>query len=343
MMLGKLCQQSPASWEELMPRSGAVRPDGRRAASEYLQQLLLKPGGYRQAWERYATRERRGTINQLAVAEVLARYLWSAPRTPGDSIVTPHQLKDTVSRALTGRLLSRAALALFIDAFGFSEHEAGRLWRLWNGSATIGVMSGTHAVPVSAEQDVDAALGPRRHQTLSLHDHIWVGSDGRIDRARTMQVIEAIEPGVDRIPFVCDTNVLTLEVGQGCKELTGEVRRIGADVFATEILLARTLNMGETLTLEYWLSYRRPGDPADPAECEYRRAVMRKVDNFDMRIEFHSQKLPAQVWWAHWDGIEGQVLEREAVTLDTQHYAHRYLRSLEKTVAGFYWQWDAGS
>ena len=323
-----------------MPRSNAVRPDGRRAASDYLQQLLLKPGGYRQAWERYATRERRGTVNQLAVAEVLARHLSSAPRPPVDSSVTPHQLKDTVSRALTGRLLSRSALALFIEAFGFSEHEAGRLWRLWNGSATIGVMSGTHAVPVGAEQDVDAAIGPRRHQTLSLHDHIWVGADGRIDRARTVHVIEAIAPGVDRIPFLCDTNVLTLEVGQGCKELTGEVQRIGADMFATEILLARMLNLGETLTLEYWLSYRYPGDPADPAEREYRRAVMRQVENLDMRVEFHPVNLPAQVWWAHWDGIEGQVLERESVTLDSQHSVHRYLLSLERTVAGFYWEWD---
>ena len=55
------------------------------AASDYLQQLLLKPGGYRQSWEQYVSRERRGTINQLAVAEVIARHLWSAPRSPADA------------------------------------------------------------------------------------------------------------------------------------------------------------------------------------------------------------------------------------------------------------------
>jgi len=322
-----------------MPRSNALRPDGRRAASDYLRELLLKPGSYREAWEPYATRERRGTINQLAVAEVLARHLRSAPRTVGDSAVTPHQLKDTVSRALTGRLLSRPALALFIDAFGFSEHEAGRLWRLWNGSATIGVMTGTHAFPLDAEQDVDAAFGPRRHQTLSLHDHISVGADGRIDRARTMQVIEAIAQGVDRIQFLCDTSVLTVEVGQGCKELAGEVRRISADVFAVEILLARTLNLGETLTLEYWLTYRWPLNPSESTQNEYRRAVLRQLHNLDMRVEFHPDRLPARIWWAHWDGVDGRVLEREPVTLDSQHSVHRYLRSLEKTVAGFYWEW----
>jgi hypothetical protein len=324
-----------------MPSSNSLWSGSRRAASDYLQQLLLKPGGYRQAWEQFATRERQGTINQLAVAEVLARHLRSAPRTPADTDLTPHQLKDTVSRALTGRLLSRSALALFIDAFELSEHESGRLWRLWSGSATISVMSGTHAVPACAEQDVDAAIGPRRHRTLSMHDHVWVGSDGWIDRARTMQVIEAIAQGVDRIPFMFDTNVLTLEVTQGCKELAVAVRRISAEMFATEFLLARTLDVGETQTLEYWLSYRGQSDPRDPAGREYRRGGLRQVDNLDMRIEFHPEKLPRRVWWAHWDGGDGSVLEREAVSLDSQHSVHRYLRSLERTVVGFYWEWGA--
>lgn len=323
-----------------MRGDATARLDGRRAASEYLQQLLLKPGKYRQSWERFVSRERRGTINQLAVAEVIARHLSLYPRGPGDAGVTPHQLKDTVSRALTGRLLSRPALGLFIDAFGFSQHEAERLWRLWNGAATISVMAGTHAMPLRAEEQVDRVIGPRQHQTLSLHDHVYVASDGRIDRARTLHVIEAIAQGVDRIPFICDTNVLTLEVGLGGKELSGDVHQIGEDVFFTEILLARTLELGETITLEYWISYRYPGNHADPSEREFRRAVMRQIENLDMRVEFHPSRLPQRVWWAQWDGVDGEIMEREEVTLDNEHSAHRYLRSLQKTVAGFYWEWQ---
>ncbi len=269
-----------------MPRTDMKRQDGRRAASQYLQQLLLKPGAYRQSWERYVSRERRGTINQLAVAEVIARHLWSEPRSPADAQITPHQLKDTVSRALTGRLLSRPALSLFIGAFGFSEHEAGRLWRLWNGSASIGFLSGSHAVPSHTQRELAEVLGPPKHQTVSLHDHVYVGEDGRIDHARMLHVIEAIAPGVDRIPFVCDTNVLTVEVGQGGKELNGNVQQIGDDMFFAEILLARTLDLGETITLEYWVTYRFPGDPADPGEREFRRAVMRHAENIDMRVAF---------------------------------------------------------
>lgn len=322
-----------------MPPNEPMR-QSRRAASDYLQQLLLKPGSYRQSWERYVSRERQGTINQLAVAEVIARHLWSSPRTADDTRITPHQLKDTVSRALTGRLLSRSALSLFIGAFGFSEHEAARLWRLWNGSATIGIITGSHAVPLQAEQAVAEILGPRQHQTLSLHDHVYVGGDGRIDRSRTLQVIEATVQGVDRIPFLCDTNVLTIEVGQGCKELAGQVRQIRPDVFATEIVLARNLDLGETITLEYWMTYRFPGNHADPSEREFRRAVMRRMENVDMRVEFHPSRLPSEVCWASWDGVDGKVLQKETVSLDSQHATHRYLRALDRTVVGFYWAWD---
>jgi len=284
-------------------------------------------------------RSRPGEVNQLAACEVIARHLWNYPRGPGDADVLPHQLKDTVSRALSGRLLSRAALSLFIDAFGFSDQEADRLWRLWAGSDRISVLTGARAMASDAEREVSAALGPRRHQTVSLHDHVHVGSDGRPARARTLQVVEAIADNVDRIPFLHDTNSLTLEVGQGCKGLSGSPYEIREGFFGTDILLAKVLALGETTTLEYWTTYRYPGDPLDPHEREYRRAVMRRMENFDMRVEFHPQRLPAAVWWASWDGVEGGTIEREQVSLDCQHSAHRYLRYIEKTVVGFYWSW----
>jgi hypothetical protein len=311
---------------------------GRRAAADYLRQLLLKPGDYRRCWEQHVVRSRHDAINQLAVAEVLARHLSSAPGG-GAAEVMPHQLKDTVSRALSGRLLSKPALRLFIDAFGFTDDEADRLWRLWNGAATISVLSGRRAVPVEAEQGVRQALGPRRHQTLTLHDHVYVGADGRLARARTLQVIEATEPGTDRIPFLYDTSLLTIEVGQGCAGLSGELRQIGDDLFFTEILLARTLGLGETSTIEYTTTYRYPGDPNDPREREFRRAVMAELENLDLRVEFHPDRLPAKLWWATWDGIDGNVLTEQEAVLDSQLSAQRYLRSLKRSVVGFHWDW----
>ena len=312
---------------------------GRRAAASYLRELLQRPGGYRRLWEQHVVRARSGEITQLAVAEVLARRLWSYPRVPGDVDVLPHQLKDTVSRALSGKLLSRSTLSLFIDAFGISDAEADRLWRLWEGSGTISILSGPRAVTPRTEQELHAAIGPRRHQTLSLHDHLSVGAEGLPVRTRTLQVVEAIADGLDRIPFLYDTKALTLEVGQGCVELTGDLYQVSDELFVAYIPLTRALEAGETTTLEYWATYQYPGDPLDPHEREYRRAVMGRLENFDIRVEFHPDKLPSGVWWATWDGVEGRIIQQEAVSLDTQHSAHRYLRFIEKTVAGFHWAW----
>jgi hypothetical protein len=309
---------------------------GRQAAGRYLRELLLRPGRYRQLWESRAERTRPGAINHLAVANVLAHHLWNAPRATGSSDVLARQLKDTVGRALSGQVLSRSTLALFVAAFGFTPQEEDRLWRLWRGSGRITVLAGPRAMRSGAVAQVVSELGPRRHQTVSLHDHVCVGADRRLTKTRTLQVVEAIVDGLDAIPYLYDTNAVSLELGQGCAGPPGPFRRIG-DLYATDIPLTRTLDLGETLTLEYWTCYEY--DPADPEEREYRRAVMGTLENFDMRIEFHPDQLPAAVWWAMWDGMEGSVLDQELVVPDNQHSVHRYLRSLERSVVGFHWSW----
>jgi len=314
---------------------------GRRAAARYLHALLAQQGPYRRLWEQHVVRARSSEITQFAVAEVLARYLWNHPRVTGDADVLPRQLKDTVARALSGTLLSRPTLSLFIEAFGISGADADRLWRLWEGSGRISVLSGPRAMKADTEGDLRSALGPRRHQTVSLHDHVYVGSDGRIARTRTLQVVEAVTDGLDRIPYIYDTSALTLEVGHGCGDVSGELKQISENVYATTIPLARELSAGETISLEYVTTYRYPGNLDDPHEREFRRAVMRRLENFDMRVVFHPDMLPAQMWWAVWDGIDGPVVEREPVSLSGQHEVQRYLRSVEKSVVGFRWSWRA--
>jgi hypothetical protein len=316
----------------------ASQSAGRRAASEYLSQLLLKPGPYRRAWERHVVRSRHGVINQLAVAEVLARHL-SAQQPSVAGAIQPHQLKDTVSRALSGRLLSRPALELFIDAFGFTEPESDRLRKLWNGTGAIRVLSGSGAVPQQSELTIQQVLGPRRHQTLTMHDHVHVDAGGRMERVRTLQVIEATMAGTDRVPYLYDTSSLTVAAGEGCAGLSGELRQLSDSVFATEILLARPLGLGETTTIEYTTTFRFAGDLADPREREYRRGVLASLENYDLRVEFHQDRLPAALWWVTWDGVDGPVLTEERVQLDSLHAAQRYLRSLQRTVVGFRWQW----
>lgn len=316
-------------------------PAGRRAAAQYLRELLTQQGPYRRRWEQYVVRSRSAEITQLAVAEVLARHLWSHPRVAGDTDALPRQLKDTVSRALSGTLLSRPTLGLFIDAFRISGADAGRLWRLWEGSGRISVLSGPRAVGARIEGTLRSIFGPPRHQTVSLHDHVYVAADGRIARNRTIQVIEATVDGLDRIPYLYDTNALTLEVGQGCGDISGALYQISENVYAATIPLARELSAGETISLEYTTTYGYPGNLDDPQEREFRRAVMRRLENFDMRVEFHPDMLPVTVWWAIWDGTDGDMVEREPVPLGGQHEVHRYLRSAAKTVIGFHWLWRA--
>jgi hypothetical protein len=311
----------------------------RQAAAAYLRELLLRPGRYRRRWEQHAERSRPGQVNQLAVAEVLARYRWSHPRAPGDGDVLARQLKDTVLRALTGKMLSRATLSLFIDAFGFTDAEADRLRRLAAGTARISVLSGPRALRPDVVAEVGAVFGPPNYLTLSLHDHVYIGPHGLVDRARTLKVIEATADGVDRTPFIFDTDAVTLEVGQGCKGTTGQLQQVREELFTTELLLAKNLALGETLTLEYWISFHYPDDMMDARKREYRRASMRRSENFDIRVEFHPERLPSQVWWAVWDGVDGDVISQEPAVLDSQNSVQRYMRSLERTVVGFHWTW----
>ena len=309
----------------------AGTPTGAQAAAAYVRELLLRPGRYRRKWEQYAERSRVGQVNQLAVAEVLAHYLWEHPRAQGDVDVLPRQLKDTASRALSGKLLSKATLALFMDAFGFGTFERERLLKLWEGSAQVRVLSGPRAI----REDKARALGSPQIKTLSLHDHHYLGPDGLPERHRVIHVIEAVVDGVDRVPYRADTNALTIETGQGFSGLAGQVYQPMAGLFVVDMLLAKPLAAGETATLEYSASFHYPAPPPP----EFRRIVQTFVENLDIRVEFHPARLPSTVVWAVWDGMDGPIVEREIVTLDSQFAVHRYLRLAEKTAIGFHWDW----
>jgi hypothetical protein len=270
-------------------------------------------------------------VNQLAVAEVLAHYLWEHPRAKGDIDVLPRQLKDTASRALSGKLLSKATLTLFDEAFGFGVPEREQLMKLWDGSAHVRVLSGPRAI----RDEKASALGSPRLKTLSLHDHHYLGPDGRPARHRVIHVIEALTDGVDRVPYRADTNALTIETGQGFSGLAGPFYQPVAEVFVVDMLLAKPLAAGETATLEYSTSFHYAAPPAP----EFRRIVQYFVENLDIRVEFHPDKLPGNVVWAVWDGMDGPIVEREPVDLDSQFAVHRYLRLAEKTAVGFHWDW----
>ena len=203
--------------------------------------------------------------------------------------------------------------------------------KLWEGTAHVRVLSGPRAIG----DDKASMLGSRQVKTLSLHDHHYVGPDGMPVKHRVIHVIEAIADGVDRIPYRADTNALTIEAAQGFSGLAGPVYQPIAELFVVDMLLAKPLLAGETATLEYSASFHY----AEPPPPEFRRVVQAFVENLDIRVEFHPDKLPRNVEWAVWDGLDGPIVEREHVALDSQFAVHRYLRLAEKTAAGFHWDW----
>jgi hypothetical protein len=307
---------------------------GQQAAADYLRQLLLKPGPYREMWRGYVLRPREGVINQLAVAEVLAL----SQRMRGDRGADASKLRELVFLGLAGKQLGRQALQLFMDGFRFTDDDSRRAWRLWGGATNIRVIAGTRAVPDPDERTVSQILGPRRHQLLSLRDHIGISAVGLVESIHVVEVVEALANDVDRIPFLTSTDVMTLEVGQGCRDIAGEIRQVTETLYLTHFLLARTLELGETLTVEYWVTWPAGSvSPENPRDREYRRGVMGQVTSYDARIEFHPDLLPTKLWWATWDGVEGVLLSHEEVALDTQRSAHRYLSSIKKAAVGFYW------
>lgn len=103
---------------------------------EMLCSLLRDDPAVRATWSRYAPDAGHG-IHQGALARVLADYQWRTGAEPRSNTDLPRRLKDTVSRALSGKTLSRRALQLFISAFEMDDAIAHELWLTWEGSDQI--------------------------------------------------------------------------------------------------------------------------------------------------------------------------------------------------------------
>ena len=298
-------------------------------AAFHLHHLLLRD--YRDRWIRYQReRERRGEVHQRAVTEVLKRFVDRNRAEMRYRGVSLDSLPQRVSRALRGDTLSRATLELFIDAFRFSETDGGRLRRIHDGTDKIRVLTGPSAVPAQAA----AALGPARHRTTSVHEHHYVGSDGLPAWHRTQQVIEAIEDRLDRYPYRCDTSTVAVEVEEGGR-LAGPLYPLAGGLYAVDILLDEPLALGDETSLTYVTLFHYDETPPP----EMRRASRRAMHNISVRVEFHPDKVPRRVWWAVWDGMDGDIIERDEFELRAARYVFKRLDYIEQSVVGFTWKW----
>lgn len=99
--------------------------------AELLHQILLEDPRRRRVWRPHVRRQSAGaaTLHQAAVAQVLAHWLWEAGEVSETDTGLPRRLKDSVSRALRGRVRLPVLLKeALIGAFDLDEQTADALW-----------------------------------------------------------------------------------------------------------------------------------------------------------------------------------------------------------------------
>ena len=125
---------------------------GARAASELLRQLLSEDPRYRKVWERHSVRS-GPQVSEAAVCRALASHLWDAGERPESDHTLPRRLRDLVSRALSGRVLTRRTVMWFVEAFAMRAADRDQLLRLLNAAEDSHIA-------------VNRAFRPEHHNTM---------------------------------------------------------------------------------------------------------------------------------------------------------------------------------
>jgi hypothetical protein len=304
---------------------------GQRAAGFQLWLLLSKPGPYRDMWEAHAHDASPSDINQAAVCKVIADHLYETGERADTDTRLARALKDKVSRALTGKGLALETLRWLKDAFGLSPHDAQRVDELYRGDIPIRAIVG-HLPPPDPASGIK---GPD-HETTLLFEHHVIGRDGLPARHHSQQTIRAVVDGLTSYKYRIDTPDAEVRVRRG--GTAGEIYAISGGYYAVDIAFPHPLCYGEERYMDYWTIFHY----SQPPPSEFRRGTHQRVEHLDMRVEFHERKLPSQVWWAEWQDyrdVSRGLVDREAVSLDEERSAHKYLEAIEHTVVGFYWKW----
>jgi hypothetical protein len=302
--------------------------DSAIVAGQFVIDLLTVRPSYRSQWERRCEQLGRGGPSQAAIARVISDHLIEhGVRAASQQL--HRQIKDRVSRLFAGKPMSAETLEWIIDAFDFDPADAERVRALFDGVKTSGFVAGTW--PPARTHPATTGL-----RTLSLHELHTLGPDGVPITHRTVQIVKAVASGVTRYLYRFDTSSADVAVVRGGR--AGPVVDAGSGLHGVEIELTRPLALGETASLEYLTTFRY--DHAPPPE--FRRGIATSLDNLELRVQFHPDRLPDHVWWCAWPSLDGKPSYRQAADLDGEHAIHRYLDGIEATIVGFTWQWPDG-
>ena len=318
--------------------------EGGHPAAELLHELLSVRPAYRRRWEAEAVQATTAAVNQAAVARVLAAHQRHSVRVaPGQSRGRP--LKDVVSRALSGRVLSEATLTLFIDAFGMSADDAARLRQL---------RQLRPLAPVPDDSRTPRPTTPRRrsapsarYRTVTLQASHELGPDGTPRATMTVHVVRAVDH-LARYRYILEPGVRRLEV------VRGGVAALPYPVLnrtAVDIVLDHPLLPGETGSVQYLARYA-PGTARPPV---FRRGARGRLENVEVEVRFHPLHLPERVWWAIWPGLAGPPAPRgdvddgpvirhprtEEVDVGPDGAVRRFVPLVQDEAVGFRWRFPA--
>ncbi|MGW0809813.1 hypothetical protein [Nonomuraea sp. NPDC002799] len=305
-------------------------PDGTRAAGRVLRHLLLQRREYRTQWQRYQQRRSPAdVINKHAIAMVITHYLMDSGLFPESETRLDRKLKDRVGRALEGKVLSPETLNWFIEAFCLTPEDEQMLRESYTTARIIA--HGPVANTLRVRQNLPV---PQRHRTVMLFERRIIGVTGRAVTHHSAHTIVACEDDVGHYP--CFRSARTTDIVMVHGGYISPVPDLAVDPSIVNIRLSAFLREGESTSFEYRRDFHREGG----VDTEYRRAANARTQNIDIVVQFHPRRLPDKVWWAAWDDYrDGNVVEREAVALDSENRAHRFLPYLENAVAGFCWAW----
>ncbi len=304
-------------------RQGAAATKQRvRDTSLLLNQLLTSRTAYIERWLPHAKRT-GGPVNQSAIARVFDIYMFESGE---EDFPSSRVLKDRISRALSGSVLTPQTLNWFIGAFHMTEGDAARLRETLKGSAPPPGISNTLRTETKLARR-------QRHRTISLMERYVFGPAGTLSTRHTRQMIRAVEDGVESYIFNHEPEVQAIDVLQGGR--LGRRFEYGEGLKGVEILLETPLDTSQVAALEYDATFRE--SPASPTQV--RRAAYARAEQFSLTVQFSESRKPREAWWCVWDDHFAHLpLEERPVSLRENSLVN-YLPYLEQAVVGFRWGW----
>lgn len=326
-------------WKEGERHVNRKRSIAATGLSSYLVHLLRDEPEYRTQWLRKPAETGRGRLvgglNRMAITRVV--WEWLLDDTWGETDQTIDSLKHRIYRCLAGGATHETTVAWILEAFDMSKEHRDQAWALFY-SAKARASLNRIPTELRGSDPVDwTDLRPlrARAETISAHEHHVVGADRRPRSHRTLQIVRALEDGVERYPYLWDSDSAALEVVHG--GTIEEVHQVATSPYcAAFIRFDRTLHAGDTHSMELVLAY----DHAEAPPPEFQRGVLGgRSANIGLRLSFHPAAVPRRVHLAEWPDIQSPPTVLDEVELDADSSAHRFYEQLRDRIVGFTWEW----